>query len=270
MREIARGNPLPPYQLSEEALRRRQERLAADEVRQKQTKKKPLQNSLLEQYSQKAAAPASNSVAAKRLAAKRGMPTTNNFITSTTANTASASEPLFEASFDAFDSNPPQHPPSHQQQKFADEEDDLPTYHAPAVSSGQRLQTADALFDDDDDKNAAVEEDLFAAAPPLIVAAHAPTVPSNVVSDFDPFGQQQLAPAPSGQDNEEFDVFAPDAPLPAVAPVSPRRAVTAPAPKHAAPESLFANFDDDDTPPPQPGNCIQTTLLNDLYQFVLL
>jgi hypothetical protein len=66
--ELAAGRPLPPYQLSTEAIRRREERIAADQLREAKTKKKaaPVVPP------RKGAPPSSNSVAAKRLAAKRG------------------------------------------------------------------------------------------------------------------------------------------------------------------------------------------------------
>lgn len=274
MREIARGNPLPPYQLSEEALRRRQERLAADEVRHKQTKKKPVQDSLLGQHSQKAAAPASNSVAAKRLAAKRGM-AIDSFTSPTAAKNVNV--PLFEARFDAFvsDSQPQQQSPqqhSKQQQRIEEEKDDLPIYHAPAATSGQRLQTANDLFDNDDggDDNAACKADFFAPAPtsPVAAAAASGASVSKVVAEFDPFGQQSVpVAAASAQKDEDFCAFASDLPpaLPVAAapPAMPtRRAVTAPTPKQPAPESLFAKFDDDDdTPPSQPGTFVCKTML---------
>lgn len=68
--EIASGRPLPPHQLSAEAIRRREERIAADQLRESKSKK----NKGPVVPDRKGAPPASSSVAAKRLAAKRGQP----------------------------------------------------------------------------------------------------------------------------------------------------------------------------------------------------
>lgn len=66
--ELAGGRPLPPHSLSEEALRRRTERLEADKLDVK-SKKKPVAND--SNISRKGTIPSADSVAAKRLAAKR-------------------------------------------------------------------------------------------------------------------------------------------------------------------------------------------------------
>jgi hypothetical protein len=68
--ELAANRPLPPYQLSAEALQRREERLAATILRDNKIKKKvaPVVPA------RKGMPPSANSVAAKRLAAKRGQP----------------------------------------------------------------------------------------------------------------------------------------------------------------------------------------------------
>jgi hypothetical protein len=66
---LAARRELPPHVLSQEAVQRRQERLEADKIKDKSKKKT---DSSTAANSRKGSAPAANSVAAKRLAAKRG------------------------------------------------------------------------------------------------------------------------------------------------------------------------------------------------------
>ena len=69
---LSKGKPLPPYQLSEEAEKRRRDRLAADELRQKKAAAKKGHSTAAVSAAPKAIPISSNSVAAKRLAALRG------------------------------------------------------------------------------------------------------------------------------------------------------------------------------------------------------
>ena len=69
---LSKGKPLPPYQLSEEAEKRRRDRLAADELRQKKAAAKKGPSTAAVSAAPKAIPISSNSVAAKRLAALRG------------------------------------------------------------------------------------------------------------------------------------------------------------------------------------------------------
>lgn len=93
--EIAANRPLPPYTLSSEALKRREDRIAADQLRENKNKKKAAPVVPV----RKGAPPSANSVAAKRLAAKRGGQ--NNFL----SPSQSESQPTdfsFEANFESF------------------------------------------------------------------------------------------------------------------------------------------------------------------------
>jgi AP2-associated kinase len=95
MREVSKGSPLPPYELSAEALQRRAERIAADEVRKIKAKKKPNATPI---DTKRSAPPSANSVAAKRLAAKRGVSVDANDNSLILDPSSSFQEDLFSSS----------------------------------------------------------------------------------------------------------------------------------------------------------------------------
>jgi len=74
--ELAAGRSLPAYSLSPEALRRREERLEADKLRDNKNKKKPTSCGTANNF--RKAVPMADSVAARRLAAKRGQSSKTN------------------------------------------------------------------------------------------------------------------------------------------------------------------------------------------------
>lgn len=96
---MAAGRALPLHILSQEALQRRQDRIEADKIKDKGKKKT---DASLSTNSKKGSAPSANSVAAKRLAAKRGQVVVGSVgaeIVGADFNNG------FEANFDSFADN---------------------------------------------------------------------------------------------------------------------------------------------------------------------
>ena len=158
---LSKGKPLPPYQLSEEAERRRRDRLAANELRQKKAaagKKCPSTNA-----APKAVPISSNSVAAKRLAALRGGPVSEGSTSNSSSSSSSSSQLLDE--FDPFASS-----------GTASVDDFQPTessaYNDFAFSASQAQATSFPAFD------AFGLEDSVAASPP---SPPAPTSTPSIV-----------------------------------------------------------------------------------------
>ena len=106
--ELSKGQPLPPFELSAEALQCRERRLAAAVLKQqkKDSKKTPL--TVIPPRNTQAPALDSNSVAARRLAAKRGQPvggpTASVGVVSNPRSTPASAESF--ASFADFDDAP--------------------------------------------------------------------------------------------------------------------------------------------------------------------
>lgn len=222
MREISRGAPLPPYELSPEAVQRRAARIAADEVRKAKAKKKtgPTVPEV-----KRAAPPSVNSVAAKRLAAKRGGSTdfaesggTEDFFSASPEASHSQSVhannlrsvSVEAAGFDPFNDNQqsnssPSFPPAQQNSTFLVDawgnppEEDL--FAASTIKSAPASATFDPFATED---NPSTTRTSFTATP-----AKAPTsssvgssssaknhiVAASSTSTFDPFAVDDVAAA---------------------------------------------------------------------------
>eukprot|EP01034_Spumella_vulgaris_P021833 gene21833-27904_t len=208
---LASNRPLPDFPLSAEAAQRRAERIAANELRQSKQKK------VVVAAPRKVVAPLdSNSVAARRLAAKRGgtsganTPGTDLFGDNSSPrvnNTRqeSSKSPEFAVDFDAF---PSQESNSNsnssaafssksQGNQFADFDD------APIKAASNTISNANSLFDDDD------EEDVHSAAPAAPVQAFSSSSKSSGHT-FDAFESDAASTA-------TFDAFAPTSAVAAVA-----------------------------------------------------
>ena len=248
IREVARGAPLPPYELSAEATQRRAERLAADEVRQAKAKKKPVANPV---DVKRSAPPSANSVAAKRLAVKRG-----GAGAVTTAPTSSSHDD------DLFASPPP-------------------SSSSAIPSSADQFGVEDAGFDPFGDSSAAQHNDFSAAddwsdvhVTPTptnsVVNSHKTVPPSSTVvrkPSFSTDDHDAFAPSVGSGGHatgaDEFDPFAD--PAPSAAPAATNNAFDpfsepathedefAPSkPTGSAAAALFGAVHEEDVPPPVP------------------
>lgn len=249
---------MPPYELSAEATQRRAERLAADEVRQAKAKKKPVANPI---DVKRSAPPSANSVAAKRLAVKRGGTATvttapavssshdDLFASSSSASSAIPSSAdqfgVEDAGFDPFgDSSAAQH----NDFSAADDWSDVHVTPTPnnsvanshkAVPPSSTVVRKPSFSADDHDvfapsvsngggggghggSTGTNEFDPFADSTPSVVASIHAAVPTN--NTFDPFAE------PTTHDDE----FAPSKPT------------------GSAAAALFGAVHEDDAPPPVP------------------
>ncbi len=214
---MAGHRPLPEHPLTEEAVRRRQERIAANVLRESKSHKK-----VAAPVAPRKVAPLdSNSVAARRLAAKRGGTTpgadlVGSFSPAERSHAHPAAGGDFAVDFDAFgDSAPPAAVPpaaaahSDFTADFGAHDDFAPTTkHSSRPSSvqlrddhpvivaaagNQQLSSAASLFEDYDDSDAAPAAP-FAAAPAFTATSSSSTHSST----FDAF-------APSTASLVDFD-----------------------------------------------------------------
>lgn len=252
--ELAAGRPLPAYELTAEAIKRREDRIAANQVRESKAKKKAAPVVPL----RKGVPPSANSVAAKRLAAKRGQPlpsgeedlfdssSPTEFDTSPTAHSArSAPVGLAVSSFDPFGDEPAPAVTS-QATPTADDFD-------PFADPGAKKSAAASLFgayeDDHPAPVASAKKSLkrpsFEDGPVDFGQSHAPAhsapAPAAASAGFDTFDA-------FGRDSEDLgggDEFDPFAGPPAAA-VAPAAAHTAP---HSHSHTAASMLDFEDEPP---------------------
>jgi hypothetical protein len=199
---LAGNRPLPEHPLSSEAAQRRAERIAANELRQNKQKKVAVA------APRKVVAPLdSNSVAARRLAAKRGggssTPRTDLFGDNSTtsprqpASTARQDHnktPEFEVNFDAF--------PASQQSSTAvlsaksHSNEFVDFGGGPIRAASNTISNANSLFDEEED-----DDEVHAATPVTPVTSFGSNKSANH-SSFDAFASDNV-PVNS------FDAFAP-------------------------------------------------------------
>lgn len=220
MREISKGSPLPPYELSAEALQRRAARIAADEVRNTKAKKKPTATPI---DTKRSAPPSANSVAAKRLAAKRGVSVevTDNHLTP--GPSTSFQEDLFGNSIARVENFA--FPGNNDGTDFVQDagfnpfDDDGPANHQ-RNSSDSAVDVWDATSGGATTVSATVRRPSFSTADDSFaptVASH--TVDHKVKSDeFDPFSNDlpRAEAVPVVDSTSQFGEFDPFAPAEAV------------------------------------------------------
>jgi hypothetical protein len=220
MREISKGSPLPPYELSAEALQRRAARIAADEVRNTKTKKKPTATPI---DTKRSAPPSANSVAAKRLAAKRGVSVdaTDNHLTP--GPSSSFQEDLFSnsnASVGNFAFPGNNDGTDFVQDAGFDPFDDVGPANHHSNSSDSAVDVWDATSGGATTVSATVRRPSFSTADD----AFAPTVTSHTVDhkvksdEFDPFSNDspRAEAVPVVDSTSQFGEFDPFAPAEAV------------------------------------------------------
>jgi hypothetical protein len=224
---ISQGQPLPPQNLSEEALECRAKRIASDEVRQSKQSAKLAKAKAAKAVPKKPVAMSNNSVAAKRLAALRGQPLPegdHNY----------ASSPHFiddstdDGSFDPFGGSGPASVTNHTAPRAATAPTLFPeaaprsSFSSFQPSSTPASSAADG-FDlfassapsasvgfgnfDDAAPSTSAGFDAFDAAPPAKPTK--PSRPSFTASGFDNFGDAAPAPKTSTLASGSFDAFAP-------------------------------------------------------------
>ena len=154
---LSKGKPLPPYQLSEEAEKRRRDRLAADELRQKKAAAKKGPSTAAVSAAPKAIPISSNSVAAKRLAALRG-----GQLPEGGGSSSSSSSQLLDE-FDPFGSTLPT--------GLISVDDFQPTFSTAPVDSTFNSSQTQAAFPAFDAFGWEGDVDAVAAAPVSVAAA---------------------------------------------------------------------------------------------------
>eukprot|EP01039_Chlorochromonas_danica_P000800 gene800-868_t len=192
--ELAAGRPLPPYQLTEEAIKRREARLEADKVRECKNKKKAAPAP----PPRKGQPPSSNSVAAKRLAAKRGHLPSDSTETSPQA----LDEDLFQAA-------PALSPPSTVGSASA-----ATTGAAVAIAATPLVVSSFDPFDDSDNavvvprsslKRPSFSSPTDSIAPPA--AAPATVLVDSKHDVFDPFGESGSGAAAASKPSTAASLF---------------------------------------------------------------
>lgn len=186
---LAAGQPLPSHPLSEEALRRREERIAAGILRENKKKKAVA----VPPARPKITALDSNSVAARRLAAKRGQAP---LATKTKQLADSSNQEAFVADFGSF----------------------TPSAELGALSVGEGFADFDAAPAERLSPSSGIDRDSEAIAPAANRIADASSLFDDVDYDEDAFSPSTYADAfsPSVAAKElasSFDAFAPSAAL---------------------------------------------------------
>ena len=191
MKALSSDRPLPPFELSEEAQRRRQERLAASDLRAKKAAAAAAAKKahFALPSSPKAVPLSSTSVAAKRLAALRGVPTSDDSSPSIAA-TNSNSEVINKNDFDPFSFE--------QAAEFSFQPTFSPSTFAQKDQNPPSFAGFDAFSDDRNDDPFSPSSSSARIAP-FTAAKAAPPVPSTASAVFESSWVTSPAePEPSG------------------------------------------------------------------------